>query len=138
MIICSGKMKYADGFKYWLKEQFWIETPVRPDKDIITPFVRLYRNGLLTVEKGFAYDGASGPTYDSKSSMRASLVHDALYRLMQEGELARAWQPVADKLFYDICVADGMWQWRAKIWYWAVRRYGWKSTCEPKKIEVAP
>ena len=39
-------------------------------------FFTLQEDGTLIVNKGFAWDGASGPTFDSRSSMRPSLVHD--------------------------------------------------------------
>ena len=64
-------MKYKKGYKYQLVEDEVTKT------DIIgysfdTKFIRLTLVGVLTVKAGYAWDGASGPTIDSPSSMRAS------------------------------------------------------------------
>ncbi|MFA7287337.1 MAG: DUF1353 domain-containing protein [Melioribacteraceae bacterium] len=76
---------------------------------------------MLIIEAGYAWDGPSGPTWDSKSSMRASLIHDALYQLMRIGILPEKCREQADDVLYDICIEDGMFKPRAWIWYKAVR-----------------
>lgn len=71
--------------------------------------------GLLTMKKGYAWDGPSGPTIDTKNFMRGSLVHDALYQLMRNGQLAPQWREGADQELRRICREDGMNRFRA--WY---------------------
>jgi hypothetical protein len=88
--------------------------------------------------RGYAWDGASGPTYDSKSSMRASLVHDALYQLMGEYPELLAWRLYADDLLYKICQQDGMWPFRAYLWKKAVNWFGEDAAEKPDKILTAP
>jgi hypothetical protein len=34
-----------------------------------------------------------------------------------------------DEIFYDCCISDGMWKWRAKTWKWAVNNFA-KSAAE--------
>ena len=102
---------------------FVIQIPVFPIEDIRIPFVSLTKDGLLTVEPGFVWDGASGPTVDTANSMKGSLVHDALYALMRAGMLALTWRPVADMLLAHICMQEGMDHVRADLWQWATNRF---------------
>lgn len=95
--------------------------------------VMLRRNGLLTVKPGFDF-GASGPTIDTPSSTEASCVHDALYYLSSkgvfEGENSEKMRGIADKLLYRICIENGMWKWRAKMWLKTLTIFGgfaWES-----------
>lgn len=46
--------------------------------------------GNLTIYAGFEWDGASGPALDTESILYAALVHDALYRLLENGLSMRA------------------------------------------------
>ena len=78
----------------------------------------------VAVAPGYAWDGPSGPTVDTRNSMRASLVHDVLYQAMREGGLpqeARAW---ADREFRRMLKAEGMWWPRRWVWWAAVRMLG--------------
>ncbi len=81
----------------------------------------------------------SGPTIDTKSFMRGSLAHDALYQLMHEKLLTVAdARELADKVLRDICITDGMWKVRAWWVYRAVRIGGKKSSVRGRKIQSAP
>ena len=98
---------------------------------------------LLIVRKGYAWDGPSGPTVDTKNFMRGSLVHDALYQLMREGLLSRDLRDEADKLLRRICIEDGMSAVRAWIVYQGVHRFASFAVAakaeEPQdRIVVAP
>ena len=87
---------------------------------------------------GYAWDGPSGPTIDTKNFMRGSLVHDGLYQLMREGLLAHEeYRKSADDLLRDICVEDGMSKFRAWYVHRAVRISGGKST-KPRTKERNP
>lgn len=90
----------------------------------------------LYIQKGYAWDGASGPTWDTESSQRASLVHDALYQLIRVGILSMNDRISADKELERIAVEDGMWKWRAKMWRVGLKWFG-ASAAEPGGNEDA-
>lgn len=89
--------------------------------------VSLSSNGLLCIKKGFTW-GASGPTFDTESSRRGSCVHDALYYLSQkgvfDGENSDKIKNISDNIMYDIIIEDGMFKWRADIWFGSVQMAG--------------
>ena len=84
-------------------------------------------NGTLTIRKRYAWDGPSGPTIDTTSFMRGALVHDALYQLIRERQLPFECRDHADRLLRKMCLADGMWSFRAWYVYQAVKRFGMLS-----------
>ena len=120
------------GYKYRTDEDEVVRTAIK-GTFIATKFLGLEQNGRLIIRKYYAWDGASGPTWDDKTNYFGSLVHDALYQLFREGLLNRdKWRKYADQLLRDICIANGMWRIRAYIWYWAVRKLG-KKYSYPEK-----
>ena len=128
-------MKYRAGFKYQLAEDetFWpIDVDVPP---VDSRFFSL-RDGMLTVKAGYAWDGPSGPTYDSKNSLRASLAHDVLYQMMRQGLMSPTWRDEADLLLDKILKEDGMWA--ARRWYW-LRGVQWfaADAADPSNKKVA-
>ena len=134
-------MKYKDGYKYQLavKETFY-RTGVMPLDTIVTRFIMLTAEGNLVINPGYAWDGASGPTWDSKSSMRGSLAHDALYQLMREEMLDRKWRIEADRFLDDVLKEDGMWWPRRTAWIKALNWFGGPAA-DPgnmKSVLVAP
>ena len=115
-------------YKYQLVNDYSIQIPLRPDIDIEIKFVCLNSDGLLTVKKGYAWDGPSGPTIDTKSFMRGSLIHDALYQLMRTEHLNyRLQRKAADDLLRKICLEDGMFSFRAWYVYKSVRIFAEKN-----------
>ena len=110
------EMKYRKGYKYQLAEDECFQTEIFPEVDIKTQFIELYTDGKLIVRSGYAWDGASGPTIDTKNAMRGPLGHDALYQLMRHGLLGRDCRPLADDLMYKCLLEDGMFSWRAYMW----------------------
>ena len=111
-------------YKYKLTEDYRHVTAFR-DSEGGNPYVELAVNGELTIHARYAWDGPSGPTIDTKSFMRGSLVHDALYQLMRERVLDRERdRKDADRLLRRLCVEDGMWRFRARYVYWFVRMFG--------------
>ncbi|HEX7891482.1 MAG TPA: DUF1353 domain-containing protein [Ramlibacter sp.] len=114
-------IQYGTGYKYQLRRPHVERTGIKPDRPVVTDWIALDKDGTLTISAGYAWDGASGPTYDSKSSMRGSLDHDALYQLMRMGLLDHKHRAEADALFHRICREDGMWPPRAWLWHLAVR-----------------
>ena len=116
------QIHYRDGYKYQLSEDYTIEVSIKPAQFIFTEYIRLDMDGSLFIKEGYAWDGPSGPTIDTKDSMRGSLVHDALYQLMREGKLdSGSHRKAADRELWRICVEDGMLKIRADAWYAAVR-----------------
>lgn len=122
-------IKFSEGYKYQLRETYTVKIEIRPEQPVSSHWIALDCAGNLTIAEGYAWDGASGPTWDSKCSMRASLVHDALYQLMRLGLLdAEKYRPIADAIFKRMCIQDKMWRIRANAWHFFVRNFGKGST----------
>lgn len=120
------RILYREGYKYQLQQDYTVQLDhVRPKTTAVavTPLITLTQDGLLTIKYGYAWDGASGPTRDTKSSMRGSLVHDALYQLGRMKLIAMEEREEIDTVFWRICRTDGMWRARAFIWWRAVVRF---------------
>ena len=133
-------IKYKSGYKYQLVETNEVQVDITPDKDIETDYIGLTASGALTVKKGYAWDGPSGPTIDTKTFMRGSLVHDALYQLMREKHIEGKWRKKADLELKKICLDDGMSRLRAWYVHRAVHRAAGPAA-DPnslKKIHQAP
>ena len=133
-MICGKHIVYSGGYKFQLRQTYELFVIARPAERINLEFISLTVNGLLTIKRGYAWDGASGPGIDTKTIMRGSLVHDALYQLMREGGLAQTWRKAADKELRRICLEDGMWKVRAWWVYRAVRRCARKAAL-PKSVK---
>lgn len=136
------KIKYRRGYKYLLMEQYTTKlTEIIPPYNIETEFIRLKRDGTLIIEHAYAWDGPSGPTFDTPTFMRGSLVHDALYQLMREEHLdVDEYREAADKVLYRMCLEDGMNKLRAWAVYDAVRLAG-RSSAMPsgeRLVRTAP
>lgn len=119
-------IKYREGYKYQLAEEYVRSTGLIGVKKVLsTPFMDLWPDGRLVLKKGYSWDGASGPTWDTRNCLEPSLVHDALYQLMAEGLLAEDYYRLpADKLLEDMLKESGMAWWRRKLWFRAVRVAG--------------
>ena len=116
---------YKDGYKYQLKQTYSVRIAVIPAAPIRTEYITLELTGDLTLKEGYAWDGPSGPTIDTKSFMRGSLVHDALYQLMREKQLDhKTYREPADRTLQAICKEDGMTALRAWSVYHGVRLFG--------------
>jgi len=137
----SKQIIYQGGYKYQLKESYCCCVNIFPELDIITEFITLRTTGKLEIKSGYAWDGPSGPTIDTKNFMRGSLVHDALYQLMREGLLNPAvYRLVADSELKRICLEDGMSEIRAWYVFRAVQRCG-EACADPYSMRpslVAP
>ena len=90
----------------------------------------------IVIKKGYAWDGASGPTFDTRASFKASLVHDAFYQCMRLRYVTQDSRGEVDRLFRHML--GGMGPLRRGLWYWAVRLFGKKAaTPEPDRPEGA-
>jgi hypothetical protein len=130
MIMKGDHIYYKKGYKYQLQKTYKVFTGIFPEYDQATEFIILRTNGYLTIKQWYAWDGPSGPTFDTPSSMRGSLVHDALYQMIRLGLLDPKYKTSADDLLHDICVEDGMIHLRAELWEEAVENFGGIS-CQP-------
>jgi hypothetical protein len=122
---------YARGYKYQVRAAHAVLIPELADPTralIRTEWLELDPDGTLRVRAGYAWDGASGPTYDSKSSMRASLYHDCGYQMIRLGLLAQAMRAPLDTMFHRVCLEDKMWSVRAQLWYDMVRIFAKPAT----------
>lgn len=130
------KVKYKSGYKYQIAETFQYQTDVYPAETLTSPFMELNVDGLLTLFSGYASDGPSGPTFDTKSFMRGAFVHDALYQFIREG--ADISRKKADEILRQICIEDGMWKVRAWWVYQGVRIGAGRAAHTVKQVMEAP
>lgn len=114
-------IRYKEGFKYQLQESYSIVLPWFPDYLYKGNEWLSFAHKTLTIQRGYAWDGPSGPTLDTKDTLRASLVHDALYQLLRLGILDEKYRQNADEELRKIGIEDGMNSVRAWLWYYAVR-----------------
>ena len=66
----SVSNEYSGGYKYQLRRDIKVRVSIRQPRDIVTRFIKLTPDGYLTVRLGYASDGPSGPTVDTKTIMR--------------------------------------------------------------------
>ena len=129
-------MKYRKGYKYQLAEGFMIQTALKSKVPIETEFISLSKNGLLYIESGYAFDGPSGPTWDTDNFMTPSLVHDAGYQLIRMALLPPHTRQYFDKLLIEMCKEREMSSIR-RWWVYKGVRLGAGFAASPKnKKEV--
>jgi len=117
------KIYFKTGYKYVLANDYSIQLLFAPRDTICTDFIAFYPDGRMVIRKGYAWDGPSGPTWDTNDFMRGSLVHDALYQLIREGHLPISRKTDADSVLRTICREDGMGKLRAWYVYHGVKRF---------------
>jgi len=131
-------LRYCAGYKYQVYADCWLKTNIT-GFSVSHPFFQLHANGMLLIKQGYAWDGASGPTLDTKSSMRSSLGHDVLYQMMREGLLPHDCFHPANEFLRDQSKQDGMWKCRANMWFDAVEDFGnANAAVQPDKVLIAP
>ena len=108
-------MRYKKGYKYQLTEQLQWQTGFSPSVNIITRFIELTTDGLLTLKVGFAWDGCSGPVIDRATNMLAGAIHDGLYRLMRQQKLDHNMWRMADNEFRKALHKAGAWPITIKV-----------------------
>ena len=137
----GDKIKYTDGWKYVLAEDYTVMTGIIPPYRIhhLDDFV-LDVDGRLTIFKKYPWDGASGGI-DTKNSMRASLIHDCFCEATRTGELVyHEYANQMHELLATIAKEDGMWGFRANAWEVAVKTFqgGHPSHPDEHPILTAP
>ncbi|OIQ00711.1 MAG: hypothetical protein AUK35_02375 [Zetaproteobacteria bacterium CG2_30_46_52] len=134
---------YKSGYKYQMVMAYEVNIPIKPALDIFTDYINLTQGGLLTIKKGYAWDGPSGPTIDTPNFMRGSLVHDALYQLMRtedEHFSKGQYRDAADRLLRSMCREDGM-SWVRAWWVYHGLKIGGDAAADPshkKATQHAP
>ena len=133
---------YKKGYKYQLHEEY----AFRFDrgsflKECKAMFITYdYERCELVAMPGYAWDGPSGPTLDTKTTMRGSLVHDIIYQLIRLEILPFGFWRNADRILDEILREDGMCRFRR--WYWIkclqLRRGNAAKPRNRKKIHRAP
>lgn len=123
--------RHLKGYKYESKKEIQCQTDILKSS-IGAPYCSLSVRGILRVFPHYAWDGPSGPTFDTDSFMRGSLFHDALYQLIREGVLDKSERGKADMVLRTICLEDGMCKFRAWYVYRTVRVIG-IFTSKPRK-----
>jgi Protein of unknown function (DUF1353) len=124
-------MEYRRIKKQWKYEllgnmEISVDIPVRAKNRHVTldnNKLRVHAYYRMEVWINYHWDGPSGPTFDTKTFMRASLFHDALCQLIGEGLLDKKYRKYADQLLRQIALEDGMSKFRAWYVYMAVRAY---------------
>jgi hypothetical protein len=120
-------------YKYELRRTYKVKTPIVRNETCANEYLTLAKDGELTIQAKYQWDGPSGPTYDTPSFMRGSLVHDAFYQMMREGLLHLSHRGAVDKLLRVHCREDGM-GWLRALWvYRGVKRFG-ESSAKPRKV----
>jgi len=108
---------YKGNFKYTLADDESVSVDFFvPAVDIITDFIEWKTTGLLLAKTGYAWDGASGPTWDDKTNLTPSLFHDVIAQLMRMQLVPKTLLPQANEMLREMCVTRGMW--RIRAWYW--------------------
>lgn len=94
----TPKIYYRGGYKYQLQATYVCQSGIIPPAPIDDhEFITLSVDGTITIRAGYAWDGPSGPTFDTANFMRGSLEHDALYQLMGCGLLPIDFREAADR-----------------------------------------
>jgi len=120
MIYYKKRRKY----KYNLHEDYEYKADIKIKDACDLGYVKMEDDGTLLIRKGYAWDGPSGPTIDTKNFMRGSLVHDALYQLIRENKIDSDQRKRADEILKEICIKDGMLKIRAWWVFWGVYLFG--------------
>lgn len=92
-------------------------------------------SGTLYIKQGYMWDGASGPTIQTKTLVFPSLIHDVLYQSMRKGLIPVSARAQADVLFYKMCINEGMVWFRAAYSLFFLWLFGGRYA-NPKKKEL--
>ena len=137
----GDKIHYKEGYKYQLVRPYSLPVGIIPQRGgVNTDFLALSESGILTMRLGYCWDGASNIAVDTKSAMRPSLIHDAIYQLIRMGLISESCRALADRLLQQLCLEDGMNPLRAEAWYHAVDLFaaGCAQSGTERKIMEAP
>ena len=117
------RYQHVEGYRYRTVDIEIHDVPELAHFYLTAPFISLW-GGVIKIDVGYAWDGASGPAINTKNFRRGSLVHDALYQLMRNGAIPRGYRDTADKILRRMCLEDKMCAPRAWWVYHFVKAFG--------------
>jgi len=132
------RIAYRRGYKYVLAGEYSTLLHFSLPAAVVHRWFTISACGVIWIADGYAWDGPSGPTFDTPDSMRGSLIHDVLYQAMSEGLLSTAYRPHADLELELVCLEDDMPAVRARAWRTAVQAFGERPAVTPRQILYAP
>jgi len=112
---------------------------LRPKYAIKWMWLSLATNGLLIVRWGFPTDGPSGPTLDTKKTIKGATVHDALCQLAAQGLFGEVTEELRDQINAEADIvwdSSGMAQWRTEIWEATLDKFGDFAMMPGNKWEI--
>jgi hypothetical protein len=114
-------------------------------------FILLEQGGILTIKKGYRWDGATNGAPDKDYHHRSSLIHDAIYDLMRMNYLTPDYfelgdpsetdndgdynRKMTDMLYFMIAVEDGEETDKALSDYNWIRKGGWIGTESDSRLK---
>ena len=136
-------IRYQEGFRYVLHQPHEMDLSEYGFQPIIharsgNAWVSIDEHSVLRIAATYAWDGDSGPARTTRASLRASLVHDALYQLIRIGALRSTEKHLADQVYRDILRENGMWL--ARVWWraQALRLFGANALTRERPVLTAP
>lgn len=109
----SGDLAYSmrKGLHY-TEGTWWIDLGIEGYAfrlmDLDRVLVAMDNLGRLTVNRGYLWDGSSGPTRDGPADPVPSLVHDAIYEAMRCRALPFSIRKKSDAVYRDLLLERGM------------------------------
>ena len=103
-------------WKYVLQKDYTCQADIPVDELCDLAFLKLEKNGNLTIKKNYAFDGATGLIFTPKSLIKGSLIHDALYQLIREKKIDIKCKKIADEILAQNCIESKI----PKIFVWLV------------------
>ena len=125
---------YQSGYKYQLVQDYSFDLHPRfPETTYAGPFLSV-SGREVTLSKGYASDGPSGPTVDTKTFMRGAFEHDATYQLIRAKVYPRKLRKYADIKLGQTLAEDGMW-WLRRRWVLAGLKAFGSAAANPKNVK---
>lgn len=120
----KGFICYASGYKYQLRQDAQAESGIVLAAPVSHEYFDISESGLITVKRGYAWDGASSVAIDDPGTIYASLFHDAGYQAIRCGLIDGKWRRELDRMYMNLCIAGGVPAFRAQAHYYALRMVG--------------
>jgi hypothetical protein len=117
-----------EGHKYELLEDFGaIFVKALKDFSLQTEYAKIDR-GMVTIKKGYRWNGNSGPAIDNTTVLVAGMVHDALYKYIKECIVSNKGpkRRMSDAAYSELIDLYGG-NWAREKYHWlGVRLFGWR------------
>jgi len=96
---------YNDRYRYKLLRRFEYHLGILKFAEYSGRFLE-YKKGWLILKPGYCWDGASGPTINTKSLILPSLIHDACYQLIRERYFSKLLRRKVDEKFKKLYLEE--------------------------------